>query len=102
MNGDEGLLASGRIERVVGVIDLKQGRAVHAVAGRRDQYQPVQIQSQPPADWGDPIRLVDLYLRLGIRRLYLADLDAIRNGIVQVNLLREIIEQCRRSTPILG
>ena len=55
----------------MGVIDLMDGSAVHAVAGRRDEYRPV-----PFCD-GDPSRLVLHYQQLGIESFYVADLDAI-------------------------
>jgi phosphoribosylformimino-5-aminoimidazole carboxamide ribotide isomerase len=62
---------------VVGVIDLRNGRAVHAVAGVRDLYEPVRTAADLPID-GDPAVLARTYVqRLGIRELYVADLDAI-------------------------
>ena len=64
--------------RVVPVIDLKGGRAVHAIGGRRDQYQPLRSvwQASPL-----PIPLaVALRDGLGLDSLYLADLDAIAGG----------------------
>jgi phosphoribosylformimino-5-aminoimidazole carboxamide ribotide isomerase len=50
--------------RVVGVIDLKDGTAVHAVRGERERYRPL----------GDPLALAR---RFGLQELYVADLDAI-------------------------
>ncbi len=61
--------------RVVPVIDLKGGMAVHAVGGRRDQYQPLRSvwqASGPPTALAAAIRE-----GLGVPTLYLADLDAI-------------------------
>ena len=61
--------------RVIPVIDLKGGMAVHAVGGRRDQYRPLRSVWQASAS---PIALAAaLRDDLGIDRLYLADLDAI-------------------------
>jgi phosphoribosylformimino-5-aminoimidazole carboxamide ribotide isomerase len=58
--------------RLLGAIDLRAGRAVHAVAGqRRDLYQPVAIVE------GDAIALAQLYRDRGVNELYVADLDAI-------------------------
>ena len=61
--------------RVVPVIDLKGGKAVHAIGGRRAQYQPLR------SDWQaspSPIALAKaLRVGLGIDRFYVADLDAI-------------------------
>jgi phosphoribosylformimino-5-aminoimidazole carboxamide ribotide isomerase len=50
--------------RVVGVIDLKGGTAVHAVRGERERYRPI----------GDPLEIAPRY---GLDELYVADLDAI-------------------------
>ncbi len=61
--------------RVIPVIDLKGGMAVHAVGGRRDQYRPLRSlwQASP-----SPIALgAALRAGLWIDRIYLADLDAI-------------------------
>jgi phosphoribosylformimino-5-aminoimidazole carboxamide ribotide isomerase len=62
--------------RVVGVIDLKDGVAVHAVRGERERYRPVS--SVLVADGGDPLALARaLRSELGLDELYVADLDAI-------------------------
>jgi phosphoribosylformimino-5-aminoimidazole carboxamide ribotide isomerase len=50
--------------RVVPVIDLKGGMAVHAVRGERERYRPL----------GDPLSLAR---RFRLEELYVADLDAI-------------------------
>jgi phosphoribosylformimino-5-aminoimidazole carboxamide ribotide isomerase len=50
--------------RVVGVIDLVAGAAVHAVRGERERYRPL----------GDPLAIAR---RFGLDELYVADLDAI-------------------------
>jgi phosphoribosylformimino-5-aminoimidazole carboxamide ribotide isomerase len=55
--------------RVVPVIDLKAGTAVHAVRGERERYRPLG---------GDPLSLVRRFRdELGLDELYVADLDAI-------------------------
>jgi len=62
--------------RVVGVIDLKDGTAVHAVRGERERYRPVR--GVMAGDDGDPVSLARAFrLELGLDELYLADLDAI-------------------------
>jgi phosphoribosylformimino-5-aminoimidazole carboxamide ribotide isomerase len=50
--------------RVVGVIDLKGGTAVHAVRGERERYRPI----------GNALSVAH---RFGLDELYVADLDAI-------------------------
>jgi phosphoribosylformimino-5-aminoimidazole carboxamide ribotide isomerase len=78
------LLSAETIHRLIGVIDLLQGRAVHAVAGDRDHYRPVEFCD------GDPRTLGDHYARLGVSRLYIADLDAITGGPIQVESIDRI------------
>ena len=59
--------------RVIGVIDLRHGRAVRAYAGRRDQYQEI----------GDAVDLARQYVdRYKLAELYVADLDAIESAEV--------------------
>ncbi len=72
------------IDKIVGVIDLKNGVAVHAVAGHRDQYKPIA--------WcdGSPRKLADHYRQLGLSRLYVADLDSILGCSVSCYSLIEI------------
>nr|MDO8084129.1 HisA/HisF-related TIM barrel protein [Candidatus Sigynarchaeum springense] len=61
--------------RIVPVVDVKNGRAVHAIKGHRDAYAPVNCS------WcndGDFISLVRGYKEIfGLHDLYVADLDAI-------------------------
>lgn len=60
---------------VIPVLDLKRGRAVHARRGERAAYRPV---AGAFGSGDDPLRLARaLRDGLGIRRLYVADLDAI-------------------------
>jgi phosphoribosylformimino-5-aminoimidazole carboxamide ribotide isomerase len=62
--------------RVVPVIDLKDGTAVHAVRGERERYRPVR--SVIGGDDGDPVSLARAFRsELGLDELYVADLDAI-------------------------
>jgi phosphoribosylformimino-5-aminoimidazole carboxamide ribotide isomerase len=64
--------------RIIGVIDLLGGRAVHARAGRRDEYPPVLSAAGTDIGSGDAVALARTYVdRLGLAELYAADLDAI-------------------------
>lgn len=66
--------------RVIGVVDLLAGRAVHARGGIRAQYVPVRTVAGAAID-GDPLALARAYVdRLGLTELYAADLDAILAG----------------------
>ena len=56
--------------RVIGVIDVRGGVAVHARGGFRGRYEAI----------GDPVDLASRYLdECGVAELYVADLDAIEN-----------------------
>ena len=60
---------------MIGVIDLKDGVAVHAVRGERQRYRPLRSVL---LDGADPVAVARaLRDRLGLRELYVADLDAI-------------------------
>ncbi|HTM02773.1 MAG TPA: HisA/HisF-related TIM barrel protein [Vicinamibacterales bacterium] len=75
---------------IIGVIDLLGGRAVHAQGGCRHGYRPVSTAARVPID-GDPVTLSRVYVdRLGIRELYLADLDAIAGGAEQDEATRAV------------
>jgi phosphoribosylformimino-5-aminoimidazole carboxamide ribotide isomerase len=63
--------------QVVPVIDLKSGRVVHAVGGRRDQYQPLDSPLIPSHV---PLVVAHAFQKLGYTSLYIADLDSIQQG----------------------
>jgi phosphoribosylformimino-5-aminoimidazole carboxamide ribotide isomerase len=61
--------------RIVPVLDLKGGVAVHAVRGQRDAYAPVRSTL---AESADPVALARAFRTvLGCEACYVADLDAI-------------------------
>jgi HisA/HisF family protein len=73
--------------QVIGVIDLKAGRAVRARGGRRDAYAPVAAIGGARIE-GDPLALGRAYVgQLGVSTLYAADLDAIAGGDVHAAAL---------------
>jgi phosphoribosylformimino-5-aminoimidazole carboxamide ribotide isomerase len=83
-----GLHPEARI-RVIPVLDLKRGRAVHARGGRRDRYDAVG--SRLAQGRGDALALARAYRdALGLRELYVADLDAIAGGAPQLALVRSL------------
>ena len=64
--------------RLIGVLDLRAGRAVHAVAGRREHYHQVRQIAGAGLTPGDARALARLYHdQFGLTELYVADLDAI-------------------------
>jgi len=67
--------------RIIGVIDLRGGLAVHARAGRRESYAPVAQVAGEAIPAGDAVALARGYVdRCGLTELYVADLDAIAGG----------------------
>ena len=76
---------------VIGVVDLRDGQAVHARGGVRQRYAPVRLSSRDDA-CGDPIALARFYVdELGIRELYVADLDAIERRPQQHALVDRLL-----------
>jgi phosphoribosylformimino-5-aminoimidazole carboxamide ribotide isomerase len=72
--------------RVVGVIDLKAGAAVHAVRGERERYRPI----------GDPLSLARSFRdALGLDELYVADLDAIIGEGDNAGAIRALSREAR-------
>jgi phosphoribosylformimino-5-aminoimidazole carboxamide ribotide isomerase len=64
--------------RIIGVLDLMHGHAVHARAGDRERYVPVQSVAGEAIEPGDAEALARIYRdRFGLSELYVADLDAI-------------------------
>jgi len=64
--------------RIIAVIDLLGGQAVHARAGRRDAYAPVSSVAGGSIEPGSVRDLARFYVdSLGVGELYVADLDAI-------------------------
>lgn len=79
------MLNPANVRRVCGVIDLARGVAVHAVAGHRSRYQSVALSG------GKPDALIQHYVNLGVRELYLADLDALTGQAMQQGVLERLI-----------
>jgi HisA/HisF family protein len=77
--------------RVVGVIDLRRGCAVHARGGHRDRYEAVRRAVGISID-GDPLALARAYRAAGVSELYVADLDAIAGGALQAGLIAPLAE----------
>jgi phosphoribosylformimino-5-aminoimidazole carboxamide ribotide isomerase len=84
--------------QIIGVIDLKDGRAVHARGGRRETYAPVS-RAAGVAIEGDAVTLARVYNEtFGVDAIYVADLDAIAGGAAHDHIVRDI---GRRATSLL-
>jgi phosphoribosylformimino-5-aminoimidazole carboxamide ribotide isomerase len=74
--------------RVIPVLDLMAGKAVHARAGDRRTYPALSSRLVPGSD---PIELASAYRdALGLTTLYLADLDAIEHDRPDINTLARL------------
>jgi phosphoribosylformimino-5-aminoimidazole carboxamide ribotide isomerase len=77
--------------QIIGVLDLRGGRAVHARGGTRDRYTPVQNAAGWPIDPGNAQTLAEVYTAvLGISEIYAADLDAILEGTPQLDVAKSL------------
>jgi phosphoribosylformimino-5-aminoimidazole carboxamide ribotide isomerase len=76
--------------KVIPVIDILNGVAVHAVRGKRKEYQPLKsvlCQSSEPLD------VACAFKTLGFKELYVADLDAITRQTPNYQIIQEIADQ---------
>ncbi len=77
--------------RIIGVIDLSNGRAVHAHGGARDRYRPIARILDEAIAPGDAEAVARMYIeRFGLSELYVADLDAIAGRPSQDAVVRSI------------
>jgi phosphoribosylformimino-5-aminoimidazole carboxamide ribotide isomerase len=77
--------------RIIPVIDLKNGLAVHAIRGERALYQPV---NSPYSHDGNPLDLAQAFRkRLGCSEIYIADLDAIQKQGQNREIIAKIADQ---------
>ena len=76
--------------RLIGVVDLMAGRAVHARGGVRGHYSPLRAIAGSAID-GDPLALARMYVdHFGLAELYAADLDAILGHQAQDAIVRDL------------
>ena len=80
------------IMKIIPVIDVLGGKAVHARGGNRSQYQALMSVVTPLAN--DPEELAGAYLtKLGLEIVYLADLDSILENQPDVGLYERIVKR---------
>ena len=78
--------------KIIPVIDVLNGVAVHGVRGERERYQPLKSTLCRSAD---PLDIALTFESLGFSSLYLADLDAILGKSANFNIYRQIMTQTR-------
>ncbi len=76
--------------KIIPVIDILNGVAVHAVRGRRKEYQPLQSTLCKSAE---PEKVAQAFRNMGFSELYIADLDAIQDGRVNLSVFSQIAEK---------
>ncbi len=76
--------------KIIPVIDVLGGIAVHAIGGRRKEYQPIKSVLCASAD---PVDVAVSLKQLGFSMLYLADLDAIIGGQPDFSLYKRIADK---------
>ena len=75
--------------QIIPVIDLMDGKVVHAIGGRRADYQPIQSLLHATSE---PIPMAHaMRSALGFQTIYLADLDAIAGLPPRFDVYRELI-----------
>lgn len=78
--------------RIVPVMDLMGGKVVHAVRGQRERYRPLEtILAKVP----DPLSIALAFQKLGLRELYVADLDAICSTGQNLDVVEQIASQTK-------
>jgi phosphoribosylformimino-5-aminoimidazole carboxamide ribotide isomerase len=76
--------------KIIPVIDVLEGRVVHAVRGRRKEYQPLKSILCASTD---PVDVAAALKALGFSELYVADLDAITRGQANFSIFKNIAEK---------
>ena len=76
--------------KIIPVIDVLNGVAVHGVRGERERYQPLKSILCRSAD---PLDIASTFESLGFSGLYLADLDAILGKSANFSIYRQIVTQ---------
>ena len=76
--------------KVIPVIDILNGIVVHAVRGKRREYQPLQSILCKSVE---PLEVAKAFKALGFSELYIADLDAITGGSVNFQVFKRIAKE---------
>ena len=76
--------------KVIPVVDVLGGIVVHAVRGRRNEYQPLKSSL---CAFTNPLDVAMSLKRFGFSELYVADLDAITGGHPNFSLFKRIADK---------
>ena len=75
--------------KIVPVIDILDGVAVHAVKGRRKNYKPLKSMLSKSAN---PLDVATAFQKLGFKEIYVADLNAITGNYDNFSVLERIAQ----------
>jgi phosphoribosylformimino-5-aminoimidazole carboxamide ribotide isomerase len=75
--------------KIIPVVDVLGGIAVHAIRGKRKEYQPLKSVLCASTD---PVEVAAALKALGFSELYVADLDAITGGQPNFSLFKKIAD----------
>ena len=73
--------------KIIPVLDILNGKVVHARGGKRNKYQPLKSSVFQSAY---PLIVVNKLEKMGFKELYLADLDSIITNQTNFSLLEQI------------
>jgi phosphoribosylformimino-5-aminoimidazole carboxamide ribotide isomerase len=76
--------------KIIPVIDIYNGKVVHAVRGKRKEYRPIRSSLCKSIN---PIEVARVFKNLGFTDLYIADLDAITGASMNFEVLKNIINE---------
>lgn len=76
--------------KIIPVIDILDGIVVHAVRGRRKEYQPLKSVLCASAD---PVDVARALKEFGFAEMYVADLDAITGGHTNFSVFQRIADE---------
>lgn len=76
--------------KVIPVIDILNGIVVHAVRGRRSEYQPLKSVLCASAS---PLDVALAFKAFGFSELYIADLNAIMDGHPNFPILKQLVDK---------
>jgi phosphoribosylformimino-5-aminoimidazole carboxamide ribotide isomerase len=76
--------------KIIPVIDILNGKVVHAVRGKRKEYQPLQSTLTKSTE---PLEVAQAFKALGFNELYIADLDAIIDCSSSFQPLKPLTQQ---------
>ncbi|OYT25702.1 MAG: hypothetical protein B6V02_03080 [Thermoprotei archaeon ex4572_64] len=76
--------------KVIPVIDIMRGKVVHAVSGKREEYEPLRDSTLTSS--ADPYELLRILKRRGFHEVYIADIDSITNTGSNEHVIREALK----------